>query len=74
MAQTVCVLLSALDRLRLEAIATDRNQPRKHVERARVVLLSANGRRVQQVATEVDVSRPAASILAKLARLPVASE
>jgi transposase len=58
MAQTVCVLLSALDRMRLEAIATDRNQPRKHVERARVVLSSANGRPVQQVATEVDVSRP----------------
>jgi transposase len=58
MAQTVCVLLSALDRMRLEAIATDRNQPRKHVERARVVLSSVNGRPVQQVATEVDVSRP----------------
>ncbi len=58
MAQTVCVLLNALDRMRLEAIATDRNQPRKHVERARVVLSSANGRPVQQVATEVDVSRP----------------
>jgi transposase len=58
MAQTVCVLLNALDRMRLEAIASDRNQPRKHVERARVVLSSANGRPVQQVATEVDVSRP----------------
>ena len=58
MAQTVCVLLSALDRMRLEVIATDRNQPRKYVERARVVLASADGRPVQQVATEVDVSRP----------------
>jgi transposase len=58
MAETVCVLLSALDRMRLEAIASDRNRPRKHVERARVVLASANGRPVQQVATEVDVSRP----------------
>jgi transposase len=58
MAQTVCVLLSALDRMRLEAIATDRNRSRKHVERARVVLASANGRPVQQVAIEVDVSRP----------------
>jgi transposase len=58
MAQTVCVLLNALDRMQLEAIATDRNQPRKHVERARVVLSSANGRPVQQVATEVDVGRP----------------
>jgi transposase len=44
--------------MRLEAIASDRNRPRKHVERARVVLASANGRPVQQVATEVDVSRP----------------
>jgi transposase len=58
MAQTVCVLLNALDRMRLEAIASDRNQPRKHVERARVVLASANSRPVQQVATAVDVSRP----------------
>jgi hypothetical protein len=39
-AQTVCVLLSALDRMRLEAIATYRNQPRKHVGRAHVVLAS----------------------------------
>jgi|SoiMethySBSTD1v2_1073268.scaffolds.fasta_scaffold3039969_1 hypothetical protein len=55
MAQTVCVLLNALDRMRLEATAADRNQPRKHVERARVVLASANGRPVQHVATEVEV-------------------
>jgi hypothetical protein len=33
MAQTVCVLLSASDRKRLETIASDRNQPRKHIER-----------------------------------------
>ena len=58
MAQTVCVLLSASDRKRLEAVASDRNQPGKYIERARVVLASANGRPVQQVATEVDVSRP----------------
>jgi transposase len=58
MAQTVCVLLSAQDRTRLEALALDRNLPSKHVERAAVVLASADGRPVQQVATEVDVSRP----------------
>src|SRR5690349_14648609 len=58
MAQTVCVLLSASDRKRLEAIASNRNQARKYIERARVVLASADGRPVQQVATEVDVSRP----------------
>ena len=58
MAQTVCVLLSVLDRRRLEAIASDRNQPRKYVERARVVLSSADRRPVQQVATAANVSRP----------------
>jgi transposase len=58
MAQTVCALLSTADRKRLEAIASDRNRPRKYVERARLVLASAGGRPVQQVATEVAVSRP----------------
>ena len=58
MAQSVCVLLSASDRKCLEAIASDRNQPRKFIERVQVVLASANGRPVQQVATETDVSRP----------------
>jgi predicted transcriptional regulator len=58
MAQTVCVLLSASDRKRLEAIASDRNRPRKYIERAAVVLAAANHRPVQQVATETDVSRP----------------
>ena len=58
MAQTVCVLLSSSDRKRLEAIASDRNQRSKYVERARVVLSSAVGRPVQQAAIEIDVSRP----------------
>ncbi len=58
MAETVCVLLNALDRKRLETIASGRNQPRKYIERAQAVLASADGRPVQQVATEVDVSRP----------------
>jgi len=57
MAQTVCVLLSGSDRRRLEAIASDRNQPRKHIERVEVVLAAASRRPVQQVATETDVSR-----------------
>jgi transposase len=47
-----------LDRKRLETIASGRNQPRKYIERAQAVLASADGRPVQQVATEVDVSRP----------------
>ena len=40
MTQTVCVIVSASDRGRLEAIASDRNRPQKHAERARVVLAS----------------------------------
>jgi hypothetical protein len=34
MAQTVCILLNATDRQRLEQIAGDRNRPLKHVQRA----------------------------------------
>ena len=58
MAQTVCVIVSASDRRRLEKMAADRNQLRKHVERARLVLASADHRPVQQLAEEVGVSPP----------------
>ncbi len=58
MAQTVCVIVSAPDRKRLEAITSDRNRQRKHAERARVVLTSAGRGPVQQVAGAVGVSRP----------------
>ena len=42
MAQQVCVVLSTAEREQLAAIAADRNRPRKHVERARIVLGSAD--------------------------------
>src|SRR5580692_13200683 len=58
MAQTVCVIVSASDRARLEAIASDRNRPQKHAERARVVLASTAGDPVQRVATQLGLSRP----------------
>jgi transposase len=58
MAQTVCVIVSASDRKRLAAIASDRRRPRKHVDRARVVLACDGGRPVQHVAALVGVSRP----------------
>ena len=58
MAQTVCVILSASDRKRLEAITLDRRRQRKHVDRARVVLASIGGRPVQHVAETIGVSRP----------------
>ena len=37
------VEVAAADRARLEAIVADRNCRQKHVERARIVLLSADG-------------------------------
>src|SRR3954462_11795236 len=59
MAQTVCVLPDAADVTRLAAIAQDRSRPLKHVQRARIVLLSAERLSVQDVARRAGVSRPA---------------
>ncbi len=58
MAQTVCVIVSSSDRQLLEAIVADRNRPRKHVERAQVVLAAAERRPVQPMAVWLGVSRP----------------
>lgn len=58
MAQTVCVLASTPDRLRLEAITADRNRQRMHIERAQAVLASIGGSPVQQIALTVGISRP----------------
>jgi hypothetical protein len=43
----------------LAAIAADRNRPQKHVQRARIILLSADRLPVAGVARQVGVSRPA---------------
>jgi transposase len=51
-------MVSASDRKRLEAITSDRNRQRKHVERARVILASVGGGPVQSIAARVGVSRP----------------
>jgi DNA invertase Pin-like site-specific DNA recombinase len=59
MAQTVCVLPPAEDRERLLAVVADRNRPLKHVQRARIVLYSADRLPVQEVARRASVSRPA---------------
>ena len=58
MAQQVCVVLSTAERERLAAIAADRNRPGKHVERARIVLASADRGSAQRVAQRIGVSRP----------------
>ena len=49
MAQTICVIISAAERERLQAIVEDRNRPQKHVERAGIVLASADRGPAQQV-------------------------
>ena len=58
MAQQVCVVLRVAERQQLAAIAADRNRPRKHVERARMVLASADRHSAQWVAHSIGVSRP----------------
>jgi transposase len=59
MAQTVCVILSAEDRRRLTEILGDRRRPLKHVQRARIVVLSAERLAVLEIARRAGVSRPA---------------
>lgn len=41
MSQTVCVLLDAIDAARLATITMDNSRSLKHIQRARIVLLSA---------------------------------
>ncbi len=59
MAQTVNVIVCAEDRKRLLAIVGDRNRRLKHVQRAKVVLHSAERLPVLEVARRAGVSRPA---------------
>src|ERR1700712_1483552 len=59
MAQTVCVVVGGADQKQLALIATDRNRPQKHIQRARIVLLSGKGLAVAEVARHAGVSRPA---------------
>ena len=58
MAQTVSVIVSAEERVRLAAIVGDRSRPLKHVQRARIVLHSADRLPVLEVARRASVSRP----------------
>ena len=59
MSQGVCVIVGAEDRARLAAVVGDRSRPLKHVQRARIVLLSAERLSVLAVARRTGVSRPA---------------
>ncbi len=59
MAQTVNVIVCPEDRERLRAIIADRRRPLKHIQRANIVLLSAERLPVLEVARRAGVSRPA---------------
>jgi transposase len=59
MAQTVSIILFPEDRARLAAVIADRNSPQKHVQRARIILHSAERLPVLEVARRSGVSRPA---------------
>ncbi|NUB29806.1 IS630 family transposase [Azospirillum brasilense] len=59
MAQTVSVIVGAEDLARLAAILGDRNRPLKHVQRANIIVFSAERLPVQEVARRAGVSRPA---------------
>jgi Homeodomain-like domain len=59
MAQTVCILPPAEDRERLLAIVADRNRPLKQVQRAKIILCSAERLPVLEVARQTGASRPA---------------
>jgi len=58
MAQTVSVIINAEDRERLAAVIGDRNRPLKQVQRARIVVLSAERLPVHEIARQTGVSRP----------------
>jgi transposase len=59
MSQTVSVIVSAEDRAQLAAIIGDRSRPLKHVQRAKIVLHSADRLAASEVARRSQVSRPA---------------
>ena len=59
MAQTVSLTVPPDDRARLEAIIADRSRALKHVQRAQIVLLSAERMPVLEVARRLGLSRPA---------------
>ena len=59
MAQTVSIIVTPEDRARLAAVIGNRNSPLKHVQRARIVLLSSERLSVLDIAGRIGVSRPA---------------
>lgn len=59
MAQTVSAIVGAENRAHVAALFSDRIRPLKHVQRANIIVLSAERLSVQEVARQAGVSRPA---------------
>ena len=57
MREGITVEVSEADRARLEAIAADRNSPQKHVWRARIVLLTADGLGTGEIMRQTGTSK-----------------
>ena len=55
----ISIDVTASDRERLLAIVADRNSPQKHVWRARIVLLSADGHGTAAIMRQVGVAKTA---------------
>jgi transposase len=53
MRKGISITVTSADRVRLEAIVRDRNSPQKHVWRARIVLLTAQGQGTNAIARAV---------------------
>src|ERR1700677_5154628 len=58
MAQSVSLLLSAQHGADLEGVIGDRGRPVKHVQRAQIILLSAERLPVLEIANRIGISRP----------------
>jgi transposase len=58
MAQTVSLLLSAQHSADLEGVIEDRGRPVEHVQRAQIILLSAERLPVLEIANRIGISRP----------------
>jgi DNA invertase Pin-like site-specific DNA recombinase len=55
----MCVLSDSVDMAKLGVNAGDRSQLPKHIQRARIILFSAERLSVQDVALRAGISRPA---------------
>jgi Homeodomain-like domain len=53
----ISITVSPSDRLRLEALVRDRNAPQKHVWRAEIVLLSADGYGINEIKRQTGKSK-----------------